>query len=197
MSYRWFSLLLFSTLIVFSTKLSGQKNNEVKSFVTTLKEGALLIRMESRDDALRILREKERNEEAAELERKQYLEIKETRLSFEQTFTFCPVYFFYAKDSELIREGRLNGLIFNAQEEPVKVANMPKQYYTAEFSETPKLGITGLIIMDEKLLPLEGPLPHFERKFVWFGLRELSKAQMAEAYNERLWSLYNKYQTKN
>lgn len=197
MNYRWFVLLFFSTFLVFSTSLIGQENNAVKTFITTLNNGALLIRMESRDDALRLLREKGLNEEAAELERKIYLEIKETMLSFEQTFTFCPVYFFYAKNSERIREGQLNGVIFHAQEEFVEVVNLPEKYYTAEFSETSQLGITGLIIMDEKLLPLAGPLPHFERKFTWFGLRERSKAQMAEAYNERLWSLYNKYQTSN
>ena len=194
MIYKWFGALLISAFLLSSNNLYAQESNAIKDFIVTLKNGVLLIRIPSQEDALAKLREKGRNQEADERERALNLEIKETLLSFEQTFSFCPVYFFYAKHSEEVRAGQLEGFIFNAQNEYPSKSAIPDNYYTAEFSETPKLGITGLILMDNNLIPLQAPLPHYERKYTLLGIIERSKADMAKAYNQKLWSLYNKYQ---
>ena len=165
-----------------------------EEFVKELKNSALLVRLQDRTNTIATLKEKGLINEAEKLAQQQRLENRETLLSFTQTFDFCPVYFFYAKDSEAIRSGDLDGIVFNANLElvPVKL----NKFYTAEFAETPDLGIDGLIVMDQRLLNLDNSLPFFERRFVFFNLKERSKAEIIEAYNTRMNDYFNFYQAK-
>lgn len=165
-----------------------------EEFVKELKNSALLVRLQDRTNTIATLKEKGMINEAEKLAQQQRLENRETLLSFTQTFDFCPVYFFYAKDSEAIRSGDLDGIVFNANLElvPVKL----NKFYTAEFAETPDLGIDGLIVMDQRLLNLDNSLPFFERRFVFFNLKERSKAEIIEAYNTRMNDYFNFYQAK-
>lgn len=165
-----------------------------EEFVKELKNSALLVRLQDRTNTIATLKEKGLINEAEKLAQQQRLENRETLLSFTQTFDFCPVYFFYAKDSEAIRSGDLDGIVFNADLElvPVKL----NKFYTAEFAETPDLGIDGLIVMDQRLLNLDNSLPFFERRFVFFNLKERSKAEIIEAYNTRMIDYFNFYQAK-
>ncbi|PTM05275.1 MAG: hypothetical protein DA405_04560 [Bacteroidetes bacterium] len=196
--------IIFTCLIILletsGLSLMAQENNTERKtlsreeFVQELKNSALLVRLQDRTNTLAILKEKGLINEAEKLAQQQRLENKETLLSFTQTFDFCPVYFFYAKDSEAIRSGDLQGILFNANLElvPVKL----DKYYTAEFAETPDLGIDGLIVMDQRLLSLDNSLPFFERRFVFFNLKERSKAEIVEAYNARMHEYFNFYQSK-
>ncbi len=165
-----------------------------EEFVQELKNSALLVRLQDRTNTIATLKEKGLINEAEKLAHQQRLENRETLLSFTQTFDFCPVYFFYAKDSEAIRSGDLEGILFNTNLElvPVKL----NKFYTAEFAETPDLGIDGLIVMDQRLLNLDNSLPFFERRFVFFNLKERSKAEIIEAYNTRMNDYFNFYQAK-
>jgi hypothetical protein len=187
-AHFYFSFLLKAFLVLGCQPLLAQTTEA--EFLKNLHSGALLVRLQDRSASLKILEERGLNKQAEALRRKQYLENKETILSFENTFTFCPVYFFYAKDSESIRDNALSGVVFKPNQTPVAKAELPTTFYVAEFSETAKLGITGLVVMNENLRPLEAPLPYFERKYTWFGFISRSKAKMAKAYNQTLWKKY-------
>ncbi len=182
--------LVFIAYAASSLGLWAQNVSAEEQFLTQLHEGALLVRLQDRTQSIQKLEERGYPDRAAELREQQYLENKETILSFKNTFTFAPVFFFYAKDSEKVRNQQLEGVLFKADQTPVLSQEIPKTFYTAEFSETSQLGITGLIIMDHKLIPLKAPLPHFERKFILLGLISRSKAEMAKAYNQELWEKY-------
>lgn len=121
---------------------------------------------------------------------RQYRENKEILLSFSQTFDFCPVYFFYSDASDDIRERNFEGHLFDAGLQPVEASVVPEIFYSAEFSETENLGIKGLILMDQKLMPLEAPFPFYQRKYIFGGLISMSKARMVEQYNSRLFDTY-------
>lgn len=189
-------LLFFISL--FSLGLWGQgepsgKDLEIKTFLKDLKDGFLLIRLQDKQLSLEVLEEKGMTIDAEKVRQRQYNENKETMLSFTQTFDFAPVYFFYAKDSEAIRAGKLAGNVFDANNQIVESAKLQSTFFVGEFSETKNLGIDGLIILDHNLIPLQAPLPHFERRYTWFGLVERSKAEMAQAYNKKLEFDYKKY----
>lgn len=189
-------LLFFMALLV--TGLPAQdsvavEELELETYLQELKQGFLLIRLQDKQQSLEVLEAKGMAEQAATIRQRQYHENKETMLSFEQTFDFAPVYFFYAKNSEAIRSGNLAGHVFDANNEIVASDNLQATFYVGEFSETKNLGIDGLIILNRNLIPLEAPLPHFERKYTWFGLVKRSKAEMAAAYNKKLKFEYNKH----
>lgn len=180
-----FLLLCFSGL---SLSAQDEKLNSSPStteeFVKQLKNSALLVRLQDKSKTILTLKEKGLEKEAEALAKEQRQENREILLSFSKTFDFCPVYFFYAKDSEAIRTGHLEGLVFNYKRE---IVSLPlDKFFTAEFAETPDLGIDGLIIKNQNLLALDNDLPFFERRFVFFNLKERSKAEMIEAYNKKM-----------
>lgn len=191
-----FRLLFFIALLapaMFGQDSVHAHQPDLETYLQELKQGFLLIRLQDKQQSLEVLEAKGMMEQAASIRQQQYHENKETMLSFEQTFDFAPVYFFYAKDSEAIRSGNLAGHVFNANNEIVASENLPSTFYVGEFSETKNLGIDGLIILDQNLIPLKAPLPHFERKYTWFGLAKRSKAEMAAAYNKKLKFEFNKH----
>jgi hypothetical protein len=150
----------------------------------------LLVRLQDKAQSLRLLEERGFEKEAVEMRREQYRENKEILLSFSQTFDYCPVYFFYASQSEAIREGNLSGKVFYEDLSAVENSKLKEEFFIAEFGETGNLGITGLILLQSNLLPLEEPLPFYQRKYTLFGLINYSKADMVKKYNRRLWYLY-------
>lgn len=159
------------------------------AFLSDLHQGTLLIRLPDRSLSLKALRERGLKEEATQLRRRLKKEHQETMLSFQHTFSFAPVYFFYASHSEAIREGRY-AVVFDRLGQAVPPDQIQEPIFVGEFGETPQLGISGLILMNNHLLPLAEPLPFYEKKFLWGGLIRRSKAEMAEAFQKRLSSAY-------
>jgi hypothetical protein len=172
----------------------GDSPENTEEFIADFKNSSLLVRLQDKSKTIAFLIEKGLNKQAEQLRQEQRLQNREILLSFSQTFDFCPVYFFYAKDSEAIRNGDLEQVVFD-ENLNIITKNLPK-YYTADFAQTPGLGIDGLIIKNQKLLDLDNKLPFFERRYVFFNLKERSKAEMVEAYNKRLQDYDEFYQSK-
>lgn len=184
---------IFLSLLCFIgiTQISAQYTREdAKADLLQLRNSMLLVRLHTNDVAINYLESQGRAKEADRLKERQYLENKEIILSFSQAFDFCPVFFFYSEASDDIRQGNLEGNLFNAQQQPVEPHEFTEAYYTAEFSETENLGITGLIVMNDQLFPLESPFPFYQRKYTFMGLIALSKAKMIEQYNKKLHATY-------
>lgn len=182
-------LSLFFFLII--TNISAQyTRDDARADLLQLRKSMLLVRLHTNDAAIDYLESQGRTKEAERLRERQYLENKEIILSFSRAFDFCPVFFFYSEASNDIREGKLEGNLFSAQQQPVEPHEFSETYYTAEFSETENLGITGLILMDDQLFPLESPFPFYQRKYTFMGLIALSKAKMIERYNQKLHATY-------
>jgi len=190
--------LLLCILFLFTPQAHAQEASPAraeygkKEFIQDFQQAVLLVRLQDKDLSLKRLEEEGLMEQAEKIREQQRRENREIVLSFRKTFDFCPVYFFYAKDSEAIRKGDYSGKLFDADFQAVQIS--PKQkVFTAEFAETDGLGIDGLIIRDDQLLSFEDPLPYFQRRFVFFGLIERSKARMVETYNKRLHQYAEKY----
>ncbi|MGB0175822.1 MAG: hypothetical protein ACPF9D_01565, partial [Owenweeksia sp.] len=86
------------------------------------------------------------------------------------------------------------GNVFSSRRELVDGSKLNQRpFFTAEFSQTEKLGISGLILMDQFMVPLESPFPYYERMYIFFSLVKQSKARIAERYNAKLHAFYDRY----
>lgn len=176
-------------LFVFSCLFSfGQSDlDEAKKQLNQLKEGFLLVRLKTDSLKIKALESRNMQKEAERLKRNLYLENKEIILSFDQTFDFCPVYFFYSNHSGEIRKGNVSGFVFDANLRLVDADSLSSRpFFTAEFAKTENLGINALVLMDHFLLPLKAPFPFYERQYVFFSMIRQGKATMAKRFNKKL-----------
>lgn len=183
---------LFLFLILFGQITLAQSDLDLaKERLQNLKEGMLLVRLQTSSKQIQALEERGMLQEAEAYRQKQYDENKETILAFRKVFDFCPVFFFYADDSEAIRSKALEGTIFDSQLEVLtNTRDLPDFFLTGEFAETPNLKIDGFVIMDEQMLPLKSPFPFYQREHILLGIITLSKGKMIENLNTRLWDTY-------
>lgn len=198
MLQRFFRQIL-ALLIASSSALSAQADSKTygkAAFIKEMKEGVLLVRLQDKDKTIKNLEERGMTKEMELISAKQRRENEEIMLAFSVVFDFCPVYFFHSKDSEAIRQGDFSGKIFDASLQRIELSE-ESPIFTGEFSETAQLGIDGLIITDRQLLPLKDPLPYFQRRYVFFGLIERSKARMIELYNKKLHDYAQLYESKS
>lgn len=194
-SGKLFFWALLALLISTGQPARAQEPDErARAQLKAMRNGVLLVRLPTRDLAQQALAERNRTEELAKLRQKLYEENKETLLAFRHAFDFCPVYFFYSSHSDSIRQGKLEGVVFNSELEYVEASTFEgKPIFTGEFSQTPKLDIEAFVIMDQDMFPLEKPFPFYQRKFILFSLIELSRARMAEKLNKKLHSYYRSW----
>ncbi len=120
-------------------KISYQKQTRVimAKQIRKLKDGVLLVRLHSRSNAIKALKELGRKEEADELNDKQVVFNKKIIAAFKANFTFCPVYFFYSTSSDSVVLGLADKIIFlnsDLQPDPsIKMAG--PEFLTAEFGD--------------------------------------------------------------
>lgn len=186
--------LFFIALLLSHGALAQEGLEEAKLRLQNFKEGMLLVRLQTSSKQIQALEERGRLEEAKDFREQQYEENKETILAFRKVFDFCPVYFFYADDSEAIRQEQLAGNIFDSQLEVLSnTDDLPDYFLTGEFAETPNLKIDGFVLMDEQMLPLQAPFPFYQREHILMGIITLSKGKMIENLNTRLWDTYRSW----
>lgn len=171
----------------------GKRDSLRAHFLGELKEGALLFRLQDPQLVRKALLESGREQAWAQRKRKLRKEEAIIRRSFTTQFDYCPVYFFKSRHSDSLRKGKLQGILTRANGDSLAEGEEPGSFYVAEFGATPRLGIKGLVLLNEQLLPLSEPLPFYERRQRWLGLVNLSQAEMIGKYNERLWTEYRHY----
>src|SRR5690606_29069046 len=97
---------IFIVLLLSFASLGTQaqyKLEDAKHDLRALSESYILVRLQTKQKTIEALEKSGNTKKAKEVEQELYQENKETILSFQQTFDFCPVYFFYAEDSDDIR----------------------------------------------------------------------------------------------
>jgi hypothetical protein len=107
----------------------------MKDQIKQLKNGALLVRLQTRSNTIDAMKKNGQNELAEEVSRKQSVYNKEIIAAFKNNFTFCPVYFFFSNHSDQILNEKINEVVFlndSLQPDPgIKLNNM--KFLTAEF----------------------------------------------------------------
>ncbi|MFI5220239.1 MAG: hypothetical protein ACHQNT_12200 [Bacteroidia bacterium] len=100
-----------------------------------LKDGVLLVRLQTKENGITALRKMGNNEFADIIMEKQLQQNKEIISAFKNNFTFCPAYFFLSNYSDSVLSKQINGIVFlddNLQPDTtVKLNN--RKFLTAEF----------------------------------------------------------------
>jgi len=185
--------LAFTLLWNIAGFAQNEKLEKAKNELLQLKNNMLLVRVQTDMNKIQALESKGFKKRAEKAKKEQYYKNKELLLAFDQTFDFCPVYFFYARNSEAITNGELEGVVFDSQLHEVPAENLKPDYFIGDFSSTGSTGLTGFILKDRYFVPLEDPFPFYQRQYIFFSLIELSKPSMVEEYNSKLWGYYRRW----
>ena len=162
----------------------------MKEKLLHLKSGALLVRLQTKENSIKALRKAGNEKLANKVEKKQTKFNKSLIAAFRVEFNFCPVYFFQSQYSEQLLNDQLEQVILvNDNSEPdssVKcvsnnyltadisyleqdsIAYFQQNYYTPDgvkksYSGGPNLGFKIFKIMDHHFIQLIDPFPYYVR----------------------------------
>lgn len=137
-------LILFNSILLIcsSTALYGQVSSSVETKLKAneeakrLNEGALLVRLFTRETTAAQLRERGLTSQADELLARQKEENQVYIDAFAQEYDFSNVYFFGSEDSPKVKSGDLEGVTFFDKngESDASIKVEADHYYIAEFS---------------------------------------------------------------
>jgi len=182
------------------TKKTNEKENtdQSKKQILELKNGVLIVRLKTSENAIKYLIENGKTEEAETMKQQQADMNREIINSFRQRFSFCPVYFFFSSQTDAALKGQFNGILLNEKLEidtSIKIIN--PIYYFAEFDylesddeSSTGTGIEALIVKDMNMKQLSRPFPFFVRKNeLMMGTRNIG--QVVTLLNYNLQQYYN------
>lgn len=144
-----------------------------------LKNGALLVRLQTRNPSIAALKERGMEDKALILEQEQAAENKELIRAFKQEYRFSPVYFFFNTETDQLLDGNY-GLItlVNDRLQADETISFPEgNFLIAELSYLKypgenRTGFHALILKDACLKQLKKPFPYFSRTFKSLGFRK-------------------------
>ncbi|HMT29362.1 MAG TPA: hypothetical protein PKD91_08800 [Bacteroidia bacterium] len=126
-----------SVVLAQDPQVAGSKKIDqlMKEKIMILKNGALLVRLQTKENSINALREGGNAEQANQVEARQQAFNKEVVAAFKSEFTFCPVYFFPSKYSENILSGDVNAVVFvnDSLQPDASIKFSQKDFLTAEF----------------------------------------------------------------
>jgi hypothetical protein len=92
---------------------SHLKHEVAKAQINALRNGALLVRLKTNENAIVKLKAAGNFDLAAQLERETYLTNKQIVRGFVKEFNFCPVYFFYSTYSDSVKHKNPEGIFLD------------------------------------------------------------------------------------
>jgi len=106
-----------------------------KKDIILLKEGALLVRLQTSKNKIDALRKVGKEKQALKAEVFQQTENEKIMQAFVNQFDFAPVYFFYSHHSNKVRKGDFEGIFLNENLEVDSTIVMDKKMvYTSEYT---------------------------------------------------------------
>lgn len=104
--------------------------------INTMKDGVLLVRLNTLQNSIKALNEKGLNDEAKELEDAIRVQNLAVMNAFQNKFSFCPVYFYYSYDVAKVKAAQYEGVLFNGAGEKIIEHNLDSlPCYIAEFGQ--------------------------------------------------------------
>jgi hypothetical protein len=215
MKYLLILFLLFPA-ITFSQK------DKAAEQIKQMKDGVLLVRLMTRDKSIAAMQEMGKDEQAARLKEEQHEKNLEIAEAFKQSFTFCPVYFFYSGCSKEIRERQFQGCLMDSSLEILEKVPPFDHYFISEFWHVERnqdkyyqnytlredtsgyktkqniyygdteLGPDALIIRDSSFIQLRHPFPFYIRTYEGFPLLQRKKPKAVKKLDEGLNEFYQK-----
>lgn len=208
--YKISCLLLSCFLLLNSQALFASKNNNDKNedsvkisastLINGLKQGGLLVRLKTSENAIKILNARGRTKEAENLKAKQFAKNMEVYRAFKDKYKFGKIYFFYSTHSNEVKTGLPSGIFLDSTLQPdTSIKLNGTNFYVAEIgdiqSEATTSAIHGLHIMDTDLNEIDLER-YYYLKSVWqvdlARLKVRTPADMVETFNKRLFKIAEK-----
>lgn len=218
-------VLLMLWLLVGCVVNSQLKSVASKQVSDLKKNGVVLVRLHEQEKKINHLRKTGNRRLAQKIEDKQKNLNQELVNAFIENFTFCPVYFFYAKDSKKILNQEFEGIFLNKDLAVDSSVNMTNENFAIaelswttpdtiqHFSETytqkdstgnyvrRKRYYTGSDISFEALLLRDNNFAQFHKPFPayvkkYVGGVERSSNSMVQILNKGLERSFQQYQEK-
>lgn len=162
------------------------------SQIKDLKNGVLLVRLQTRQSQIDGLIEQGFIKEAKQVIKEQEQKNKAIIKAFERSFNFAPVYFFYSESSEKVKKGELQGIFLNSELEiqpGLKITN--ENYFIAEMGniwfKNYNSFFDGIVVMDKHFKQLDDPFPYYVRSY-----ESLSGVGLDRTYNDIIETLNKK-----
>lgn len=157
-------LFLIFCFLVSACQTAKIRKKTADDLAQDLEQGALLVRLHTAENKAAALRQTGKNEEAGQLIAQRQAFNDSVRSAFASQYDFSPVYFFYAKDSRLVREKKFEEILHDAQEKVVAVDQIAdRPLLAAEFGEVQapasQAGLDALLVLDDQLRQLSAPFP--------------------------------------
>src|SRR4030095_4464828 len=219
--YLLFPLLIFIYAEGFSQgKTSDSRkpsiDNLMQDRIRQLKNGALLVRLQTKEYAINALRKAGNEKIANRVESEQFVFNKALIAAFRSNFTFCPVYFFQSQHSEHLLNDHPEAVVFMDDnmkpDSSVKcISNFfltadigtleqdtatyfDRSYYAYNgiqktYSGGPDIGIEVFKIMDNHFVQLCDPFPYYVRTFNYIYVKR-KLTNVAKRMNKKLTKYY-------
>ena len=202
--------------------IKNQKKRAILQ-IKRLKEGALLVRLFDKTKQIELLEKQGKPSSIVQAYKdkvaKENIEIIE---AFKENFEFCPVYFFYSKDSKHVRNRNFKEVNFVDKSVNTTEADLSKAYfYTADLSELrvdtfsyittvsgrdendnevikrgkkTYVSYEAITIRSDKFIDLQAPYPYSVRTYRDLPLFKRTKAKTVQKLNKKLEYFYDKFQ---
>ena len=190
------TILLLITLVGFSACKSAKlRKKTADELAIGLHEGVLLVRLQTAERKANTLRQLEKPEEAEKVLAEQKVFNQKVRTAFETHYDFSPVYFFYAPNSRLVREGKFSEVLHDFQKQDLTADNIVDQsFLVAEFTEVKapatNAGLDALVLMDDQFKQISMPFPYAVPTHI-FGKETLADKAVL-SLNQKLQDFYAK-----
>ncbi len=186
-------LLIIPIIGLSQNTINHSKKAITKQQINQLHDGALLVRLITKKNAITTLRNMGNHKLADEKESEQITLNKTIIYAFRNHFNFCPVYFFYSDYTEAIKNNKLNDIIFlnDSLNLDPKIIFKESSFLTAEFTLIDNADFEALIIKDKQFVQLKRPFPFYVRTFDSLSNKKKLN-QIIITMNDRLENFYKK-----
>ena len=168
-------------LLILIVNIFLLQNIEGQNLIKNLSNGALIIRLKTNENIINYYLDKNDTAQANKEKEKQKnrnIEIIET---FQKEWSLSPVYFFYSKYSNQIKENNLNNVFKDIHE--TKLSESEKIHISNNFvigyfgKTTGSLKFDALLLTDDKFQLLKKPQPRSVRTYkgLWLLKRKLNR----------------------
>lgn len=220
----YFLLALFGVFTLLSHSAEAQSEKErfeiARTEIKNLKEGFLLVRLQTRYNSLETIRERGMEEKADQMAAELKAENDQIIQAFQDEYDFSPVYFFNSEDSKHILQGNYDEVtFFDYDRDSVKLDLSSDNFLTAEFGNvqpdtarykgsdvlrkgedglnreptyggSTDFGFGALIIMSNQFIQLPDPFPSSVRTFDTIFFLRRDPRKVVKRMNEKLFDFY-------
>lgn len=210
------TLLILLSLVLLSLPVTAQDNEYSDKYrkwkkqysadcITSLKDGALFVRLRTRSKAVELYLKNGQDKIAERIMQEQFTENRAIMQAFKDEFNFCDVYFFFSDDTKAVTAGEPGHFLNDKLKKDTSIHNNSSFFMVAEYGPLKKESFVipgdepenqapaggnaierALVMKDSTLMQMPPPFPYYIS-----AVFEKQTSAQVKRLNERLKSYYN------